>query len=593
MVHPLRPRALALAAALAALVAVPATAWSQAEPLPASGGTLTPPADTEIDDTAAFNAGLFYEVLVGEMAVGAGDPGSGQALILNAARQSNSPQLYRRATEMALQARAGNQALLAAQAWREAFPESRNANRFVLQILVALNRIGDTLPYLRQEVATTPAPSKPVVFLSITQLYSRVSDKALAAQTVAQALQSQLGDPAAGPSAYAAIGHMQLAAGNPSAALEAIQKAEVLSPGNGAAALLALELLENGQRAAEPLVARYVEKHRGADMRMAYARVLLGQDRLEPAEAQLIAITRENPDYADAWFTLARLNAQQQRWPAAEAALQRFDTLIPQLPNAGSQRSARTESALLHALIAQKEGRYAPALEWLGRIEDGAQLLNVQVRRASILAQQGQLDQARAVIQAVPAATPQQQRLRLQAEVQLVREADQPALAYALQSTLQQQFPQDSEIAYDTAILAEKSGRYQEMESLLRAVIARDPGFHHAYNALGFSFAERGIRLDEARALITKALEAAPNDPFIIDSLAWTEFRSGNLPLAQSLLEKAFALRPDAEIAAHLGEVLWSNGQRRQARDVWKKALTLNPDNDTLRETLQRLGVKP
>ena len=145
MVQPLRPRALALAAALAALAAAPATAWSQAEPLPPAGGSLTP-AENDPEESAAFNAGLFYEVLVGEMAAGAGDPGSGQQLMLNAARQSRNPQLYRRATEMALQARAGNQALLAAQAWREDFPQSRNANRYVLQFLVALNRIADTLP---------------------------------------------------------------------------------------------------------------------------------------------------------------------------------------------------------------------------------------------------------------------------------------------------------------------------------------------------------------------------------------------------------------------------------------------------------------
>ncbi len=561
--------------------------------MPPGAETLAPQTESDAGDAVALNAELFYEILVGEMAAGVGDPASGQALMLNAARQSNNAQLYRRATEMALQARAGNQALAAAQAWRQAFPESRNANRYVLQILVALNRMADTLPYLRQEIATTPAPSKPVVFLSITQLFSRVSDKALAADIVAQALQGELGDPAAGPAAYAAIGHMQLSAGKPQAALEAIQRAEALSPGNGAAALLALELLENGHREAEPVVARYVDKQRGADMRMAYARILLGQERLEPAEAQLIAITRENPDYADAWFTLARMQVQTQRWQAAEASLQRFDALIPQLSNAGIQRNARTESALQHALIAQKQGRFAQALEWLDRIDGGAQLLNVQVRRASILAQQGQLDQARAVIQAVPANTAQQQRLKQQAEVQLVREADQPALAYTLQSALHQQFPQDSEIAYDTAILAEKVGRLPEMESLLRAIIERDPGFHHAYNALGFSFAERGVRLDEARALITKALETAPNDPFIIDSLAWTEFRSGNITQALALLEKAFALRPDAEIAAHLGEVLWSNGQQRQARIIWKKGLELNAENDTLRETLQRLGVEP
>ena len=573
MVHPLRIRALALAAAL-----VIAPVWGQ-----------TTDAPNDADDTATLNAELFYEILVGEMAADVGDPRGGQALLLNAARQSNSAQLYRRATDMALQMRSGNQALASAQAWLQAFPQSRNANRYVLQILVAMNRIRDSLPYLRQEIEAAPAPSKLATFLAITQLYSRASDKAEAAEVVAQALESQLIDPATGPSAWATIGHMQLLAGNKTAALDAVQRAEALVPGNGAAALLALELLESGLTSAEPIVSRYVEKHRSADMRLAYARILLAQERLTPAEAQLTAITRENPDYADAWLTLAKLQAQTQRWQAAEKSLDRFDALLAQLPTSNS--NANTETYLLHALIAEKQQRFAEAMSWLERIDNGEQRLNVQMRRASLLAQQGELDAARAVIQAVPASTPAQQRLKQQAEVQIVRDANQPALAYALQAKLQQQFPDDSELAYDTAILAEKVGRFAEMESLLRAIIARDPGFHHAYNALGYSFAERGERLDEARALIAKALEAEPGNPFIIDSLAWAQFRLGNLREAQALLEKAFALRPDSEIAAHLGEVLWASGQHRQARAIWKKAQALNPDNETLRETLRRLGV--
>ncbi len=586
MVHPLRPRALALAAAL---VIAPAIAWSQAADTPIDTELPDVAAQTDDEDAAALNAELFYEILVGEMAASVGDPLGGQALMLNAARQSNSAQLYRRATDMALRARAGDQALAAAQAWLQAFPDSRNANRYVLQILVAMNRIRDSLPHLRQEIESTPTPSKPATFLAITQLYSRASNKALAAEVVETALKSQLKNKAAGPSAWATIGHMQLVADNQTAALQSLRQAEALTAGNGPAALLALELLESGIPDAEPIVTRYVEKHRGADMRMAYARVLLSQGRLVPAEAQLIAITREQPAYADAWITLAKLQAQGQRWPAAEQSLQRFDALIAQLP-AGNQRAARTESYLLHAQIAEKQQRFADAMAWLDRIDNGPQQLTVQVRRASLLAQQGQIDQARQVILAVPANTPAQQRLKQQAEVQVVRDADQPALAYALQDALRQQFPEDNELAYDTALLAEKVGRFTEMESLLRAIMARDPGFHHAYNALGYSFAERGIRLDEARTLVSKALEAAPDDPFIIDSLAWVEFRLGNLQQAQALLEKAFALRPDAEIAAHLGEVLWASGQRSQARAIWKKGLALNPDNDTLRETQQRLA---
>ena len=128
---------------------------------------------------------------------------------------------------------------------------------------------------------------------------------------------------------------------------------------------------------------------------------------------------------------------------------------------------------------------------------------------------------------------------------------------------------------------------------LLRQIIARQPDYHHAYNALGYSMAERGQRLPEARQLIAKALELAPGDPFITDSLGWVEFRMGNKAKARDLLETAFKARPDAEIAAHLGEVVWSMGERDKALGIWREGLRLNPENDSLKDTLKRLGAKP
>jgi Flp pilus assembly protein TadD len=131
------------------------------------------------------------------------------------------------------------------------------------------------------------------------------------------------------------------------------------------------------------------------------------------------------------------------------------------------------------------------------------------------------------------------------------------------------------------------------MERLLRKVIARNPNYHHALNALGYSLADRGVQLEEARLLIERALSLAPNDPFITDSLGWIEYRMGNMPQARQLLERAYRLRPDAEIAAHLGEVLWVLGEKEAARKLWKESARLNADNEVLRETLKRLGVKP
>jgi len=145
---------------------------------------------------------------------------------------------------------------------------------------------------------------------------------------------------------------------------------------------------------------------------------------------------------------------------------------------------------------------------------------------------------------------------------------------------------------YDQAMMADKLKLFDDMERLLRQIMKIKPDFHHAYNALGYALAERNTRLDEARELVEKALEFAPGDPYITDSLGWVEFRAGNKSAAEKILQTAYKAKADAEIAAHLGEVLWSQGKREQAMKVWREGLLLNPDNDTLQETLKRLRVK-
>jgi Flp pilus assembly protein TadD len=171
-----------------------------------------------------------------------------------------------------------------------------------------------------------------------------------------------------------------------------------------------------------------------------------------------------------------------------------------------------------------------------------------------------------------------------------LRDNKQYAQAYALLAEAVQRFPDDADLKYDQAMVAEKLGRLPAMERLLREVIAAKPDYQHAYNALGYSLADRNLRLPEARSLIRKALELTPDDPFIMDSLAWVEFRSGNLAEALRVLTRAYTARPDAEIAAHLGEVLWALQRRDDARKTWKEGLALNPENETLLDTMRRLS---
>ena len=181
--------------------------------------------------------------------------------------------------------------------------------------------------------------------------------------------------------------------------------------------------------------------------------------------------------------------------------------------------------------------------------------------------------------------------MKLVAEAQVLREAGQYQEALSVQTQAVEQFPDSSDLLYEQAMLADKAGQPVLMEQLLRKLIAREPDYHHAYNALGYALADRGTRLKEARELIQKAVSLAPEDPFIQDSLGWVEFRLGNRAEAARLLEAAFEKRPDVEIAAHLGEVLWSMGQQERARQVWSQGLKSSSDNETLRSTLKRLGV--
>lgn len=585
-----RPRLLSLACAL--LLGAPSV-FAQGTPVAAHAAPPSAPAPDPTDAQEALTAELFYEILVGEMAANQGDMANATALMLEAARQSGSETLYRRATELSLQSRSGERALAAAQEWKSAYPRSRDANRYVLQILIALNRVSESMLPLQQEIASTPEASKPASFLAIAQLYSRVSDKTLAAAVVEQALAKELRSPANGAAAWATVGHLRVIAGQKELALDAARKAHQIAPGNGAAALLALELMEANVPEAEPLVQSYLKNQPSPTLRMAYARVLMGYDRNDQARAQLETITNETPEFPDAWMALAGLQLQNNELEAAQRSLQQFIPLAEQIADSAARQAALTQAYLMEANIALQQRDEKAATQWLDKIDGDQAILNVQSMRATILARQGQLPQARALIRAVPASTPAQNKLKRRAEIQLLRDAGAPQEAYLLQRTLLDQSPDDSDTAYDTAILAEKAGKYDTAEALLRGIIERQPDYYHAYNALGYSLAERGVRLDEARALITKALELSPNDPFILDSLGWVEFQQGRAAEALPLLEKAYGLRNDVEIATHLGEVLWKLGEQTRARAIWKQAQLREPTNDSLRSTLQRLGVQP
>ncbi len=546
-----------------------------------------------VSKRSALDASLFYEILLGELDARDKEPGAAFSLLLDAAQKTKDPGLYRRAVQVALQVRSGESALQAAKAWRQALPESREANHFVLQILLGLNRITDTLEPLKQEIALTPAKERRDFIWSLPQNYERVGDRKAAASIVQKALSNWLNDPAVGATAWATIGRLWLGAGDKTKALDAATKGLAADVRSEHAALLALSMMSPEAPLAEDLVKKHLPSAR-PEFRMAYIKALLTSQREDDAKRELQVIQAQTPDYADAWLIDGALALQTGQLDLAETQLKHYLELVDATPVA--QRHAetargRSQAFLSLSLLAQKRNDLKAAEAWLQRVDNPDDVLRAQVRRASLMAQQGQVDEAITLIRALPERSDADAGLKRAAEIQLLRDEKLYARARDRLQEFTAQFPDELDLVYELSMVHEKLGNLPEMERLLRSLMAAKPDDPHAYNALGYSLADHNQRLPEAIELIKKALELTPNDPFIIDSLAWAQFRSGNFAEALRLLKGAFKERPDAEIAAHLGEVLWMSDQKAEATQVFREGLKLNPENDTLNETIKRLRV--
>jgi tetratricopeptide (TPR) repeat protein len=562
---------------------------------PATRPAAAKPAGEAAAQPSALTAELFYEILTGEMTARSGDPGSGYALMLDAARRLRDGKLFLRAVEIALQSRSDDAALAAARAWQETLPNSRDARRIELQILIAFNRIADTVEPLRTEIAATPQIERPLLMAVILRNYARSPDKKLAASVVEQALVDDLRNPATAGLAWATVGRLRLNAGDASGALEAAFKGQEIAPASDAPPALALELIGPGQPLAEPIVTRHLSNNPKAspEFRVAYARVLVENRRYSDATAQLQAATSARPELAEPWLLLGSLQAQARQDAAAETSLKRYVELAASQKDEDDRQRGTTQAYLVLSQLAERRKDFTGAEHWLSRIDSTEDLTLAQTRRAGLLARQGKLPQAREIIRGLPERNADEKKQKLLAEVQLLREAKQYQAAYDLLAQAIAATPQDNDLVYDQAMVAEKLNRLDEMERLLRRLIELKPDNQNAYNALGYSFADRKIRLEEARTLIQKAVQLAPEDPFIADSLGWVEFRLGNTAEAIRILEAAYKTRPDPEIGAHFGEVLWTAGQKDRAVTIWKEALLADAENETLQETLKRLRVKP
>lgn len=587
------PRQTRVVAAVLASIALLPAAFAQADSAP------------EKFQNSDLNAPLFHQLLVSEIEMRDGDLATAFQLMIDAARRTGDEQLYRRATEIALQGRAGDDALASIKAWRQAAPMSTEALRYEVQLLVQLNRTAEVVEPLQSLLKITAPAQRASLISALPRFLARSSDRKQAATVLEQALLPYIDEPDTRVAARVTVGRGWLAAINGGKALALAKSAHEMDRTAEGPAGLALEMLP-GTPEAEAIVQDHLAaKPDSNGVRLLYVRALLAGQRLADATAQLDTLTRNSPQLPQAWLTLGALHVQLREPAPATVALNKYIELVqagdvPVADDAANADDDATPSTKEDALIrgwlllsqaAEQQGDLKAADAWLAKIDSPQRMVEVQVRRASLLAREGKVAQARALIHRLPEKTPEDARLKVMAEAQVLRDAKLWADANALLAQANQRYPDDVELIYEQSMMAEKLNKLADMERLLRRVIALKPDHQHAYNALGYSLAERNVRLPEARSLIKKALELSPGEPSITDSLGWVEYRLGNREEAIRLLRDAYRGQPDAEIAAHLGEVLWVNGQTDEARRVLREARQRDATNEVLRETLARLRV--
>ena len=557
--------------------AAAAPAAAAAKPLP-KVVTATPQPRVAPLPHVELSEAILFKLTLAEIAVQRGQPHVAVPALLELARDTKDPRIARRTTEIAWNARFLPAALEAATLWLQADPESNRARQTVIALLVNQSRLDDAVPYLEQWLSGDPGHVGQN-FLQLSTLVAGHPDK----PAILRLIRTLAARHPQAPEASLAVAQAAWNADDQPGALEAARQALKLRPDWELAALFQAQALQRSSPdAAIAFLGGFVKTHPQArDARLNYARLLASVRRYPEARKQFEVLLGEAPDNAEIAMAVATLSMQSRDYVAAEAQLRRALEIKPKDPDA---------VRLYLGQVNEELKRPDEALKWYASITHGAQFIPAQARYAGVLAKQGKLAEARRHLQGVNAGDAQQRTQLILAEAGLLRESGAYQEAFDFLGQAVAKTPDAPDLLYDHAMAAEKVNRLDILETNLRRVIELQPKHAHAYNALGYTLADRNQRLPEARALIETAHKLAPADPFILDSLGWVLHRMGQNQEAVGHLQRAFDLRPDAEIAAHLGEVLWALGREAEARKLWAEALRNHPGNEVLQSTVKRLA---
>jgi tetratricopeptide (TPR) repeat protein len=531
-----------------------------------------------------LNGNFMFHYLAAEIAFQRGEWDSAFATMLSLAQQTHDPRLAQRAFEMAWLAKKPDESLVASRLWRSYAPRSEEAAQNYLNSVILANQLDEAQSVFESALHEATDASRGSLIFQVQRLLSRARDKD-AAFDVLQGLVAPYPDLL---ETHLALAYGAYAKGDNKRAQSEAQIALKAKPDSQQAALM-LAQVNPDREAAQKFLAKFVAAHPAAkELRVAYARLLVEQKRYKEAERELAAMLKLDPQNLPVLYMLGILEAQTNDNKNAERHLTSFIEILASHP---SEDHDPTSALQLLSQIAEERKDYETALRWLDLIDAPDAHTGVEIRRAEIFAKKGNVDGALKVLAALQPTDPSQQVQVIAVEAQILRDANQATAAMSVLEDGIKRFPGNTDLLYDYAMDAEKNNQLDVCEKTLRRIIELAPKNQQAYNALGYTFAERNMRLDEAYTLVQTALKLAPDDPFIIDSMGWVQFRLGRLKEAEELLRRAYTLRPDPEIAVHLGEVLWVKGQKADAHRLWRDVGTKDPENDALKSTLARLHI--
>jgi tetratricopeptide (TPR) repeat protein len=570
----------------ASILTFPVHAWGEADMQIPFTSTQT----KEDLPLGKLNGQILFQVLCAELEQQRGRPILAYQTYLDLLKTVHDPRLARRATEIALNAQSSTNALVSAKLWHQYAPHSEQAMQVTAALLVLAGQLDEAQPILETALAKIPKANRAQAILALQQLIARAPNPYQGLQL----LQTLLRKDRSRAETHLAIARQQLKADQPIAARLSLKEALSLKPNLEPAALLLAQLGKSQQQEAIQILKDYVRKNPTSHAtRLVLAQLYIASEQFEAARGELRIYAKHNPNDLIPFMALGLIDMRQKHYSCA----QRYFEQGLHIAQKDSQLSIdRAQICLYLAQIKLEQKNHLAAQQWLkalDKIDESFPLpLAIQVERIRMLAKIGQIDTANQLLSQLVGQTPQEQALITLTNSAILFEAHRYAEAEKQLTQIYPIFANDPNFLYDYAMLAEKNKHYDLMEHMLHQLIALKPNHPNGYNALGFSLADRNLRLAEANTLLEKASHLAPNDPFVMDSLGWVKYRLGQTKLALKILNRAYTLSPNVETAAHLGEVLWILGQQAKAKEIWRKAYQLDPKNETLQQTLQHFHIQ-